>query len=145
MTRDRDNLLRGQGLIKQGISGAASRWKAYAWIFAGAVAMGGIGLPVHKAPPLQLQCAFQHGQGSFVTWIADGKSDPEVNVSAGDRTARLPASILAHDPFWAKCWTDIKGKAIAGGALGGLSMMVSTRRVTAGFAASSLPNCKSRS
>ena len=120
MTRVRDNLLRGQGLIKQGISGAASRWKAYAWIFAGAVAMGGIGLPVHNAPPLQLQCAFQHGQGSFVTWIADGRSDPEVNVSAGGRTTRLPASILADDPFWVQCWSDIKGKAIIGGTLGGL-------------------------
>ena len=120
MSRDRDNLLRGQGLVRQGISGAANRWRAYAWIFAGTVAMGGIGLPVHKAPPTQLQCALQHGQGSLVNWLASGKADPEINVSAAGRTARVPASILAYDPFWVECWTDLKSKALIGGTLGGL-------------------------
>ena len=39
MTQDRDNLLRGQGLIKQGIAGFAQRWKAYAWTCASAMAI----------------------------------------------------------------------------------------------------------
>ena len=47
MSSDRDNLLRGQGLVRQGISGAANRWRAYAWIFAGAAAMGPTGA-AHK-------------------------------------------------------------------------------------------------
>jgi hypothetical protein len=38
MARDRDNLLRGQGLLRQGITGASNRWKTYAKIFACTVA-----------------------------------------------------------------------------------------------------------
>ena len=120
MSHDRDNLLRGQGLLKQGIAGFAARWRAYATLSMSAVVLGGLGLPVQSAPPEQLRCAFQHGQGKLVTWVASGNSDPEINVSTGGQTGRLPASILAYDPFWVKCWTDIKSKAIIGGTLGGL-------------------------
>ena len=31
MSRDHDNLLRGQGLFRQAISGFATRWKFYLW------------------------------------------------------------------------------------------------------------------
>jgi hypothetical protein len=30
MARDRHNLLRGQGLLRQGITSASNRWKTYA-------------------------------------------------------------------------------------------------------------------
>ena len=43
MSRDRDNLLRGQGLFKQGIAGLAARWRAYGWTVATVAALGSPG------------------------------------------------------------------------------------------------------
>jgi hypothetical protein len=40
MSRDRDNLLRGQGLFKQTIAGLAARWRGYAWTVAGSAGLG---------------------------------------------------------------------------------------------------------
>ena len=119
MSRDHDNLLRGQGLFRQAISGFATRWKAYAWTVAGAAAIGGIGLPMHKVEPWQFLCAYQHGQGNLVSLFA-GKSDPLVTVSVDGRSGRIPASVLANDPMWTGCWEDIETKAIIGGLLGGM-------------------------
>jgi hypothetical protein len=121
MSGDRENLLRGQGLLKQTISGFATRWKAYAALTASMMAIGGIGLPVQTSPLAQLQCAFQHGQGNVVSWIASGRSNPEVSVTIGERSGRFPASVLASDPFWVECWQSLKTKAIVGGMFGGLT------------------------
>ena len=118
MSRDHDNLLRGQGLFRQAISGFATRWKAYAWTIAGAAAVGGI-VPLKKVEPWQYVCAYQHGQGELVS-VFTGSADPLVTVTVGGRTGQLPASTLANDPMWQACWDDIESKAILGGTLGGL-------------------------
>ena len=119
MSRDHDNLLRGQGLFRQAIAGFAVRWKGYALTIAGAAAIGGIGLPLHKVEPWEFVCAYQHGQGNLVSLFAS-KSDPLVTVSVNGRTSRIPASELANDPMWKGCWEDIENKAIIGGLLGGM-------------------------
>jgi Type IV secretion-system coupling protein DNA-binding domain len=119
MSRDHDNLLRGQGLFRQAIAGFAVRWKAYSLTIAGAAAIGGIGQPLREVEPLQWLCAYQHGQGNLVSLFA-GKSDPLVSVNFAGRTGRVPASVLANDPMWTECWEDIESKAIVGGLLGGM-------------------------
>ena len=86
---------------------------------AGAAAIGGIGLPLHKVEPWQFVCAYQHGQGNLVSLFA-GKSDPLVTVSLEGRTGQIPASVLANDPMWKGCWEDIETKAIVGSLLGGM-------------------------
>ncbi len=120
MSRDHDNLLRGQGLFRQAISGFATRWKFYLWTTACVSSLGGIGVPVNTVEPWQFKCAFQHGKGSLVYWIASGKSDPAIMVSSGGQIGQVPASVLANDPVWNRCWDDLMSKAILGGAFGGL-------------------------
>ena len=119
MSRDHDNLLRGQGLFRQAIAGFAVRWKGYALTIAGAAAIGGIGLPLHKVEPWQFVCAYQHGQGNLVSLFAS-KTDPLVSVRVAGRTMHVPASVLANDPFWNACWADIENKGMIGGLLGGM-------------------------
>jgi hypothetical protein len=41
-----------------------------------------------------------------------------------DRTARVPASVLANDRIWLWCWDDLVGKALLGGTLGALVGML---------------------
>jgi Type IV secretion-system coupling protein DNA-binding domain len=118
MARDRDNLLRGQGLLRQGITSASNRWKTYAKIFACTAAAGAIYAPISRAVPEQMACAYQHGQGRLVE--AFTKSDPEINVTLYGVTKRVPVSILANEPHWVWCWSDLKSKAIIGGVLGAL-------------------------
>lgn len=120
MSHDHDNLLRGQGLFRQAISGFAARWRFYLWTTVGVAALGGIGVPINTAEPWQFKCALQHGQGSLVTWIASGKSDPTITISSGGQTGPVRASILASDPVWIRCWDDLKTKAILGSVAGGL-------------------------
>ena len=112
MSHDHDNLLRGQGLFRQAISGFAARWRFYLWTTVGVAALGGIGVPINTVEPWQFKCALQHGQGSLVTWIASGKSDPTITISSGGQTGPVRASILASDPVWIRCWDDLKTKAI---------------------------------
>ena len=45
MSYDHANLLRGQGLFRQAISGFATRWKAYGWTVVGAALLGALWLP----------------------------------------------------------------------------------------------------
>jgi hypothetical protein len=120
MSHDHDNLLRGQGLFRQAISGFATRWRFYLWTTAGVAALGGVGVPANTVEPWQIKCAVQHGQGSLVTWVASGKSDPTITISSGGQTGPVPASILANDPIWIRCWEDLKAMAILGGVAGGL-------------------------
>jgi hypothetical protein len=120
MSHDHDNLLRGQGLFRQAISGFAARWRFYLWTTVGVAALGGIGVPIKTVEPWQFKCALQHGQGSLVTWIASGKSDPTITISSGGQTGPVRASILASDPVWIRCWDDLKTKAILGSVAGGL-------------------------
>lgn len=61
MNRDHDNLLRGQGLFRQAISGFMARWKAYAWTTAGTAALG-MWWNLQSVQPGQYTCAYQHGQ-----------------------------------------------------------------------------------
>ncbi|RKF23429.1 DUF87 domain-containing protein [Altericroceibacterium spongiae] len=124
MSYDHDNLLRGQGLFRQAISGFATRWKAYAWTVGGAAILGGFGLPMQTVEPWQFTCAYQHGQGSLVNIVSGGKTDPEVTVNFDGRTGRIPASVLANDPMWIACWEDIQNRAILGGLAGGLFGLV---------------------
>ncbi|MCC6925722.1 MAG: type IV secretion system DNA-binding domain-containing protein [Novosphingobium sp.] len=119
MSRDHDNLLRGQGLFRQAISGFMARWKAYAWTTAGTAALG-MWWNLQSVEPWQYICAYQHGQGSLVTVFAGGRTDPEITVNVGGRSGHLPASILANDPVWQRCWDDIETRMILGGLLGGL-------------------------
>jgi Type IV secretion-system coupling protein DNA-binding domain len=120
MSRDHDNLLRGQGLFRQAISGFATRWKFYLWTTVGVAALGGIGAPMNTVEPWQLKCAYQHGQGSLVNWVASGRTDPTITVSSGRQTGQVPASVLANDPLWNHCWDDLMNKSILGSVLGGL-------------------------
>lgn len=120
MSHDHDNLLRGQGLFRQAISGFATRWRFYLGMTVGVAGLGGIGVPINTVEPWQFRCAVQHGQGRLVTWVASGKSDPTITISSGGQTGPVPASILATDPVWIRCWEDLKTKAIIGGAVGGL-------------------------
>lgn len=120
MSRDRDNLLRGQGKFKQGIAGLAVRWRAYAWTVAGSGGFGAFLLASHDPAPGQFACAYQHAQGVAVSWIASGRSDPEIAVRFEERTARVPASVLANDRIWLWCWDDLVGKVVLGGTLGAL-------------------------
>ncbi len=103
MSRDRDNLLRGQGKFKQGIAGLAARWRAYAWTVAGSAGFGAFLLASHDPAPGQFACAYQHAQGVAVSWFASGRSDPEITVQFMNRTAHLPASVLANDRIWLWC------------------------------------------
>lgn len=120
MSRDHDNLLRGQGLFRQAISGFATRWKFYLWTTIGVAALGGIGVPVNTVEPWQLKCAYQHRQGSFMNWIASGRTNPTITVSSGGQTGQVPASVLANDPVWTRCWDDLMSKFILGSVIGGL-------------------------
>ncbi|MFN4112839.1 MAG: type IV secretion system DNA-binding domain-containing protein [Sphingomonadaceae bacterium] len=120
MSRDRDNLLRGQGKFKQGIAGLAVRWRAYAWTVAGSGGFGAFLLASHDPAPGQFACAYQHAQGVAVSWIASGRSDPEIAVRFEERTVRVPASVLANDRIWLWCWDDLVGKVVLGGTLGAL-------------------------
>lgn len=124
MSRDRDNLLRGQGKFKQGIAGFAARWRAYAWTVAGSGGFGAFLLASHDPAPGQFACAYQHAQGVAVSWFASGRSDPEITIRFMDRTARVPASILANDRMWLWCWDDLVGKVVLGGTLGALVGML---------------------
>lgn len=119
MSRDHDNLLRGQGLFRQAISGFMARWKAYAWTTAGTAALG-MWWNLQSVQPWQHTCAYQHGQGSLVSLFAAGRTDPEITVNVGGRSGHLPASILANDPVWQRCWDDIETRMVVGGLLGGL-------------------------
>ena len=56
MSRDHDNLLRGQGLFRQAISGFATRWKAYSLTVGSLAAIGGF-LPLKEVEPWQYVCA----------------------------------------------------------------------------------------
>lgn len=120
MSRDHENLLRGQGLFRQAISGFATRWKLYLWTVAGAAALGGLVVPMNRVQSWQITCAFQHAQGSFVHWIASAKYDPPVSVTFGNESGQIRASVLANDPFWIGCWDDLTSRMIFGGTLGGL-------------------------
>ncbi len=120
MTRDRDNLLRGQGLFRQGIAGLAIRWRVYGGTIGATAGVGAFLFARHDPLPGQFACAWQHAQGLAVTWIAAGRSDPAITVQFNDRTARVPASVLAHDPVWLWCWEDLVAKLVMGGVLGAL-------------------------
>jgi hypothetical protein len=124
MNRDRDNLLRGQGLFKQTIAGLAARWRGYAWTVAGCAGLGAFLLSSRNTPPEQWACAHQHWQGVAVSWFASGRSDPAITVHLHDRTARVPASVLANDQIWLWCWDDLFGRALLGGTLGALVGML---------------------
>lgn len=124
MSRDRENLLRGQGKFKQGIAGLAARWRAYAWTVAGSGGFGAFLLASHDPAPGQFACAYQHAQGVAVSWFASGRSDPEITVQFMNRTAHVPASVLANDRIWLWCWDDLVGKVILGGTLGALIGML---------------------
>lgn len=119
MSRDHDNLLRGQGLFRQAISGFMARWKAYAWTTVGTAALG-MWWNLQSVQTWQYICAYQHGQGSLVSLFAAGRTDPEITVNVGGRSGHLPASILANDPVWQRCWDDIETRMTLGGLLGGL-------------------------
>lgn len=120
MSRDRDNLLRGQGLFKQTIAGLAARWRGYAWTIAGSAGLGAFLLSSRNTQSEQWTCAYQHWQGVAVSWFASGRSDPAITVHLHDRTARVPASVLANDRIWLWCWDDLVGKVVLGGTLGAL-------------------------
>ncbi|WP_416908184.1 MAG: type IV secretion system DNA-binding domain-containing protein [Polymorphobacter sp.] len=124
MSRDRDNLLRGQGLFKQTIAGLAARWRGYAWTVAGSAGLGAFLLSSRNTPSEQWTCAYQHWQGVAVSWFASGRSDPAITVHLHDRTARVPASVLANDRIWLWCWDDLFGRALLGGTLGALVGML---------------------
>lgn len=124
MNRDRDNLLRGQGLFKQTIAGLAARWRGYAWTVAGSAGLGAFLLSSRNTPSEQWACAYQHWQGVAVSWFASGRSDPAITVHLHDRTARVPASVLANDRIWLWCWDDLFGKVVLGGTLGALVGML---------------------
>lgn len=124
MSRDRDNLLRGQGLFKQTIAGLAARWRGYAWTVAGSAGLGAFLLSSRNTPSEQWACAYQHWQGVVVSWFASGRSDPAITVHLHDRTARVPASVLANDRIWLWCWDDLFGRALLGGTLGALVGML---------------------
>ncbi|MEO0870864.1 MAG: type IV secretion system DNA-binding domain-containing protein [Pseudomonadota bacterium] len=120
MTHHHANLLRGQGLFRQAVSGFTLRWKLYGWTMIGAALLGAAWLPSETAHPGQFTCVYQHGQGSLVQLVSGSRSDPEISVSYNGKSKRLPASILANHPAWVGCWRDLKSKVIMGGLLGGL-------------------------
>jgi len=120
MNRDRDNLLRGQGLFKQGIAGLIARWRAYAWTVGGMAGLGALAVAQHNAPPSLFTCSYQHAQGEVVTWFASGASDPDVNVTIAGRALVLPASVLANHPVFRLCGDMLVDRLILGGMLGAL-------------------------
>ena len=120
MSRDHDNLLRGQGLFRQAISGFATRWRVYLWTTAGAAALGAAAVPMNTVEAWQFECAFQHKKGAFAAWVASGDADPPIPVSVNGQSGSIRPSVLATHPFWLGCWSEVKGKAIIGGVLGGL-------------------------
>jgi hypothetical protein len=124
MSRDRDNLLRGQGLFKQTIAGLAARWRGYAWTVAGCAGLGAFLLSSRNTLTEQWACAYQHWQGVAVSWFASGRSDPAITIHVRERAARVPASVLANDPIWVWCWDDLVGKLILGGTFGALVGML---------------------
>lgn len=125
MSLDHANLLRGQGLFRQAISGFATRWKAYGWTIVGAALLGAIWLPSRSVEAWQYTCAYQHAQGNLVSLVSAGRSDPAVTVSYEGKTGKIPASVLASHPTWVGCWSDIQSKAVMGGLLGGLLGLLS--------------------
>lgn len=125
MSYDHANLLRGQGLFRQAISGFATRWKAYGWTVVGAALLGALWLPSKSVEAWQYTCAYQHAQGNLVSLISSGRSDPPVTVSYDGKTAKIPASVLANHPTWVGCWSEIQSKAVIGGLLGGLLGLLS--------------------
>lgn len=120
MNRDRDNLLRGQGLFKQGIAGLIARWRAYAWTVGGMAGLGALAVAQHNAPPSLFTCSYQHAQGEVVTWFASGASDPDVNVTIAGRALVLPASVLANHPVFRLCGDMLVDRLVLGGTLGAL-------------------------
>jgi hypothetical protein len=119
MSRDRDNLLRGQGLFKQTLKGFAARWKLFGLISASMITFGGVGLPIKLSPPGQVQCAMQNAEGIFVSWVMRGYSDPLLNVTIGDEKGRFEASRMANEPYWVTCGKAVGKRVIIGATLGG--------------------------
>lgn len=120
MNRDRDNLLRGQGLFKQGIAGLIARWRAYAWTVGGIAGLGAFAVAQYNAPPSLFTCAYQHAQGEVVSWFASGASDPDVNVVIAGQPLVLPASVLANHPVFRLCGDMLLDRLVLGGTLGAL-------------------------
>ncbi|WP_285710118.1 type IV secretion system DNA-binding domain-containing protein [Erythrobacter oryzae] len=110
--------------MKQTIAGLAARWRGYAWTVAGSAGLGAFLLSSRNTPSEQWTCAYQHWQGVAVSWFASGRSDPAITVHLHDRTARVPASVLANDRIWLWCWDDLFGRALLGGTLGALVGML---------------------
>ena len=121
MVQGRDDLLRGQGLWRQGISGARHRWRTYFQVFAGTVALGAIGWPVHKAEPGELAFVGQYELARFVDWIANGSpNEPQLTVHYRGQAYRVRASVIATDPYSIRLAGRLQTEAILGGLAGSL-------------------------
>lgn len=125
MTQQHANLLRGQGLFRQAVSGFTLRWKVYSWTIFGATLFGAIWLSLETAQPGQFICVYEHGQGKLVELLAGGRGDSTIAVNYNGGPNRLPASVLANHPAWVACWEDLKSDMILGGFAGGLLGLLS--------------------
>jgi hypothetical protein len=119
MARDRDNLLRGQGLLRQGITGASNRWKYYFKLTVFAAAMGAIGWPVYRAELDQITDFFQYETARVVHWVMQGaQSDPAMTMWYEGRRYLTPASVVASDPYYIRRADELERDAILGGIIG---------------------------
>ncbi len=119
MARDRDNLLRGQGLLRQGITGASNRWKYYFKLTVCVAAMGAIGWPTYRAEPDQITNFFQYQTARVVHCVMQGAaSDPEMTIWHDGRRYLNPVSVVASDPYYIRRADELERDAILGGIIG---------------------------
>lgn len=98
MSRDRDNLLRGQGKFKQGIAGLAARWRAYAWTVVGSGGLGAFLLASHDPAPGQFACAYRLVHRSLYGGTARSYHDRcrDGDRARGDRAGFYDGIIVRH-------------------------------------------------
>ncbi len=121
MARDRDNLLRGQGLLRQGITSASSRWKTYARLIAATTMLGAIGLPIYDAEPGQIFEYFEHQFARLECWVAQGtQSEPTILFWHDGGWYRPFASEIATNPYFIHRADTLEFAALIGGIIGAL-------------------------
>jgi Type IV secretion-system coupling protein DNA-binding domain len=119
MARDRDDLLRGQGLLRQGITGARSRWKHYFKLLAGATLIGTIGWPIYTAGFASIETAYHFEQARMGAWIGkETGTEPMMTVFKDGKAYAVRDSEIANDPRYQWLVDQLVHDAMLGGIIG---------------------------
>jgi GTPase SAR1 family protein len=119
MARDRDDLLRGQGLLRQGITGARSRWKHYFKLLAGATLIGTFGWPIYTAGFASIETAYHFEQARMGAWIGKGTgTEPSMTVFKDGKAYAVRDSEIANDPRYQWLVDQLVHDAMFGGIIG---------------------------